>query len=299
MVDQVLAAFEVRPGGTYIDCTVGEGGHAQAILGAAEPGPRLLGIDLDGEALSRAGIRLKAHGERVTLTQGNFADLRPLASDQGHLPADGVLFDLGMSSMQLEDAERGFSFSRTGPLDMRFDATWKTTAYDLTNEQTEQQLADIISRFGEVPKARRIARAIVRARPIQTTTELARVVARATGRSGGQRTHPATRVFQALRIAVNQELDNIREGVEQAIQVLTSGGRLVVISYHSLEDRPVKEFLKREATDCICPPETPSCVCEHQASIKVLTRRVIKPSLEEMRSNPRSRSARMRVAQRI
>ena len=215
------------------------------------------------------------------------------------MPADGVMFDLGLSSLQLETPDRGFSFSQAGRLDMRFDMTQELTAYQVANQRTERQLADIIFEFGEEPKARRLARAIVQARPVETTLDLANVITRAAGRSGRSRTHPATRTFQALRIAVNQELENMRSGLEQAIQVIGSSGRLVVISYHSLEDRLVKRLLKREASSCICPPGTPECVCGHEARISEITRRVLRPSPEEVRTNPRSRSARMRVAERL
>jgi len=299
MVDEVLAALRVSPGGGYIDCTVGEGGHAEAVLGTTVPAPRLLGIDLDTEAQATAGKRLETYSERLTLAQGNFADLERLAAENGFMPADGVLFDLGLSSLQVETAERGFSFSRAGRLDMRFDVTQELTAYDLVNRSTEGRLADIIYQFGEERTSRRLARSIVRARPIESTVELAEVIAGAMGGSARRRIHPATRSFQALRIAVNRELDNLREGLEQAIHVLGSTGRLAVISYHSLEDRLVKGFLRREGSSCICPTETVECVCGHRATIKVITRRVIKPSQEEAQANPRSRSARLRVAERL
>ena len=299
MVGEVLTSLEVRPGGAYIDCTVGEGGHAAAIMTAAVPAPRLLGIDPDGEALATARRRLKQHGDSVTLTEGNYADLQQLAHRLDSMPADGVLFDLGVSSLQLEQADRGFSFSREARLDMRFDRTQQLTAYEVVNEYTERQLADIIFRFGEEPRARRLARAVLGARPIQTTTELAGVIARAAGRRVRRAVHPATRTFQALRIAVNRELDNLLAGLEQAVGVLGPGGRLVAISYHSLEDRLVKRTLQREASSCICPPRTPECVCGHEATVRIVNKRVIRPSPEEVQSNPRSRSARMRVAARM
>jgi 16S rRNA (cytosine1402-N4)-methyltransferase len=297
MVEEVLAALRVRPGGAYIDGTVGEGGHADAVLDAAGPGARLLGIDLDPTALSIAGERLQEYGERAVLVQGNFADLERLAVRDGFTPADGVVMDLGLSSLQLETAERGFSFSRAGRLDMRFDPAQERNASRLVNGGTEKQVVDIIRRFGEEPRARRIAAAIVRARPIETTVDLAGVVARALGRPRGRRTHPATRTFQALRIAVNHEMDNLGAGLEQAVSALGSGGRMVVISYHSLEDRLVKGFIRRESSSCICAPGTPECVCGHQASVRAITRRVVKPSPSEVRANPRSRSARLRVAE--
>jgi 16S rRNA (cytosine1402-N4)-methyltransferase len=298
LLKEVVAALDVRPRGAYIDCTVGEGGHATAVLEAAYPGPRLLGIDLDAEALETAGKRLRGYGERAVLAQGNFAQLGRMAGERGFSPADGILFDLGVSSMQLETADRGFSFSRPGRIDMRFDPTRGLSASEVVNRFGEQELADVVWRFGEERKARRIAAAIVRARPIETTGELAAMVA-SVGRRGPSGQHPATRTFQALRIFVNRELENIGAGLEQAVRVLRSGGRLVVISYHSLEDRLVKTFVRREASDCVCPPGTPECICGHKATLRLIRRRVIKPSVEEVRANPRSRSARMRVAEAL
>lgn len=299
MVAEVLSSLGVRPAGAYIDCTAGEGGHAAAVLGATEPGPRLLGIDLDTQALDTARRRLEAQGEAVKLEYGSYVDLMRMAGAHGFLQADGVLFDLGVSSMQVEAASRGFSFSREGRLDMRFDPAGPRTAFDLVNGLAERELADIIYQLGEEPRSRGIARSIVQARPIETTVELADAVGRAIGRSRSKNVHPATRTFQALRMAVNGELDNIREGLEQAIGVLRSGGRLVAIGYHSLEDGLVKRVLRREASDCVCPPGLPECVCDHRAAIRLISRRVIRPTREEVRANPRSRSARMRVAERL
>ena len=299
MVREVLTALDVRAGGAYIDSTVGEAGHSLSILGSAAPAPRLLGIDLDGEALAAANERLGDYGDRVRLVRGSYTGLSTHAAEHGFAGADGVLFDLGVSSMQLESAARGFSFSRTGKLDMRFDVTQRLTADHIVNHYGEGELADIIYRFGEEPGARRIARAIVAARPVVDPIGLAATVARAAGRGRRRSVHPATRTFQALRIAVNGELDKIRDGLAQGIQVLRPGGRLVVLAYHSLEDRLVKSFLREESSDCICPPTTPECVCGHVASISLVRRRVIKPSREEISANPRSRSARLRVAERL
>ena len=298
MTQEVVAALEVRPGGSYIDCTTGDGGHALVILEAA-PDVRLLGIDLDAQALSRASQRLQRHAKRVFLAQGNFADMETTARVHSFRPADGVLFDLGLSSLQVGTRERGFSLQQEGRLDMRFDISQKVTAYEVVNEYTEQSLAEIISRFGEEPRARQIARAVVRRRPIETTVQLAQVVASAAGRTKRGRIHPATRTFQAIRMIVNTELDNLRRGLDGAIAVLRSGGRLVAISYHSLEDRLVKTTLRLEASSCICPPGMPQCVCGHTPSIRLLSRRITKPTPAEVETNPRSRSARMRVAERI
>lgn len=298
MVDEVLRGLSVESGGRYVDCTVGEGGHALAILAAGGPAIRLLGLDLDPEALEVARHRLEAYGDRVTLVEGNFAELELTAVEHGASPADGVLFDLGLSALQVETAQRGFSFRRDARLDMRFGPWQTVTAHQLVNHYSEARLAEIIFHYGEEPRARRIARAIVNCRPVETTTHLANVVLRAVG-GESRRVHPATRTFQAIRIAVNGELENIAAGVEQAIRILRTGGRVVVISYHSLEDRVVKTIFRRSAAACICPPGTPVCVCGHQPTVRLINKRIIRPSSEEVASNPRSRSAVMRVAERI
>jgi 16S rRNA (cytosine1402-N4)-methyltransferase len=298
MAQEVVRALAVQPGGRYVDCTVGTGGHAEAILEAASPGGLLLGIDLDGDALAVARERLAAFGPDVRLVEGNYRDLAAICREFNFVPVHGVLFDLGLSSFQLARPERGFSFQLEGPLDMRFDQEQETTAFDIVNGLPERELADLIWRYGEEPLARRIARAIVAARPIRTTTHLAQVVARAAGRGKG-RIHPATRTFQALRIAVNQELENLEMALVQAVQVLGRGGRLVVISYHSLEDRVVKQFIQRESQDCICPPQVVRCRCGHRATLRPVVRGVIRPSPQEVEANPRARSARLRVAEKV
>ena len=297
MVLEVLAALQVRPDGLYVDCTTGEGGHALAILEAVSPPPRLIGMDLDAEALRAASDRLEDFEQNVELVHGNYADMVSLASDRGIAHADGVLMDLGISSLQVDVGRRGFSFRREAPLDMRFDESQTATAADVVNGYSEQDLANAIYRYGEERGSRRIARAIVRARPLHTTTQLAEVVARSVGRPRG-RIHPATKTFQAIRMVVNGELENIEAGLGQAIQLLERGGRLAVVSYHSLEDRLVKTTLRRESRDCVCPPETPMCVCGHTASVRLVNRKVIRPKEEEVAANPRSRSARLRVAER-
>ena len=299
LVEEVLDSLDVRAGGAYIDCTAGEGGHAEAVLHRAAGRARLLGIDLDGEALEIARGRLGGYGERAVLAEGSFRDLREMASDRGFVPANGVLMDLGVSSLQLESAPRGFSFSRSGRLDMRFGASQRATAYDVVNGESESGLAETIRKYGEEKRPMRIARAIVAARPIETTVELAEVVSSAVGGRRGRGTHPATRTFQAVRMAVNEELENLQQGLEQAVDVLASAGRLVVISYHSLEDRMVKSFMRTAQSDCVCPAAVPECACDHEPTLRVLTRRVVRPSAAEVRTNPRSRSARMRAAERV
>ena len=302
MVWEAVSALRVRPGGRYVDCNVGEGGHSLAILEAAEPGPRVLGLDLDAEAIAAARRELALFGPAATLAQANFADLLEVARERGFPDADGVLFDLGFSSLQVETPSRGFSFLREARLDMRFDPGQGQSAYDAVNKLAESALADVIYGLGEERAARRIARAIVRQRPLETTTELARVVSLAKGVKGRPRrgrAHPATRTFQALRMYVNEELDNLERGLAQAIETLRPGGRLVVISYHSLEDRLVKGAMRYEAAACVCPPRTPQCVCGHEPSLRLVSRRVTRPTPQEVKANPRARSARMRVAEKL
>jgi 16S rRNA (cytosine1402-N4)-methyltransferase len=297
MTAEVVDALRVEPGGVYVDCSVGEGGHAEAVVRATHA-VSLLGIDLDRDALKAAERRL-SFSSGVELVHGNSAEVERIASEHRATPVNGVLFDLGVSSLQLDTPERGFSFRHEAPLDMRFSSDGDTTADDIVNRYPERELEAIIRQFGEEPRSRAVARAIVRRRRIETTTRLAAVVSGALNRPGRGRIHPATRTFQALRIAVNGELDNLTAGLEGAIQALRQGGRLVVISYHSLEDRLVKDLLRREASECICPPSTPVCICGHVPSIRLINRRVITPSAEEVRSNPRARSAKMRIAERL
>ena len=295
--DEAVRWLAVQPGGRYVDCTIGTGGHAEAILEAAEPGGLLLGLDADGEALATAAKRLQRFSEGLRLANRNFRHLEQACREQNFLPVHGILFDLGLSSLQLASPERGFSFQLEGPLDMRFGTSQDITAATILNDYTETELANLIWRYGEERQSRRIARAIVRARPLATTSQLAEIVARAVGKRG--RLHPATRSFQALRIAVNDEPSALEDALGQALAVLGSGGRLVAISYHSLEDRIVKQFMQRESRDCVCPPGTPQCVCEHRATLRRVVTSAIRPSAEEVHANPRARSARMRVAEKL
>ncbi len=298
LVKEAIEGLEVRPGGSYIDCTVGSGGHALAILEKVSPGGRLLSIDADPEVTEIAKSKLACYGEAVILVNDNFANLAAICSKYNLYPVDGILFDLGVSSLQLDTAQRGFSFQRDAPLDMRFDPSQGLTAADIVNSFPEQQLAHIIKENSEERHSRRIARHIVQSRPITTTLALAEVVEQALGSKHGK-IHPATRTFMALRIAVNGELESLKLALEQTINLLRFRGRLVVISYHSLEDRIVKEFMRREASSCICPPRTVICRCGHVPTLKLISRKVIKPTLWEIESNPRSRSARMRIAERL
>jgi len=299
MVREVVAALNVRPGGRYVDGTVGAGGHALAIIEAASPGGSVLGIDKDPEALDAARPRLEPYGDDVRLVEGDFAELGNICREHGFAPVHGVLLDVGISSLQVDRAERGFSFLREGPLDMRFNPRQPLTAEQIVNEYPEKELADIIYRYGEEPQSRRIARRIVERRPVRSTTELAKVVEEAVGGRARRQSHPATRTFQALRIAVNQELLSLEAALPQAYGLLGDLGRLAVLSYHSLEDRLVKEFVRRESRDCICPPRQPVCTCGHKARLRRVSRGAVRPSPDEVAANPRSRSARLRVAERL
>ena len=297
LLEEVLQYLAVAPGGRYIDATVGAGGHAAAILEASAPDGRLLGLDADPEAVSLSRKRLAQWGDRCVLAVANFRHLARVAAEHGFGEVDGVLLDLGVSSVQLASPKRGFSFQSEGPLDMRFDPRQGPSAADLVNRLSEEELAEVLWRYGEERAARRIARAIVARRPITCTRELAELVAEVVPRTG--KIHPATRTFQALRIAVNDELAALTEALPQAVQVCRPGGRVVVISFHSLEDRLVKRFFLREARDCLCPPELPVCQCGHKATLRVLTAKPVRPRPEEVRANPRSRSARLRAAERL
>jgi 16S rRNA (cytosine1402-N4)-methyltransferase len=298
LLNETIEALAVQPGGRYIDGTVGGGGHAAAILEHSSPGGQLLGIDADPEAVKFAQKRLKAFGLSVLIVNDNFVNLEAICIKYDFLPVHGILFDLGLSSLQLNGGGRGFSFQYDAPLDMRFNPGQKVTAADIVNTSSEAELARIIRTYGEEGCSHRIARRIVRERPVKTTLDLAQIVERAAApRKRG--IHPATKTFQALRIAVNHELENLEEALKQAINLLGFEGRLVVISYHSLEDRLVKHFIQQESKDCICPPGTLSCICHHTARLRLVSKKVITPSPEEVSRNPRSRSARLRVAERI
>ena len=294
---EVMQGLEPRSGGRYIEATVGLGGHAQGILERSSPDGRLLAVDRDPEALRHALEKLSAYRHRVVFVQAQHVNLGEVARQKGFGRAEGILFDLGVSSLQLADPRRGFSFKEEGPLDMRMGPDAEVTAEDIVNTWPEKKLARIIYEYGQERYARRVARAICARRPLHTTLELASLVARSVGHGG--RIHPATRTFQALRIAVNGELDSLRSALPQALDLLAPGGRLAVTSFHSLEDRIVKRFMIRESSGCICPPYVQQCVCGHEATLKRLTKKPIRPTEEEVARNPRSRSARLRVAVRL
>ena len=304
MVEEVLESLAPAPGSLQIDATVGGGGHSMRVLEATNPDGRLLGLDADRAAIARSARRLERFGDRVTLRQTNFEHLADAAAGAGFVPADGVLFDLGLSSYQLSDDARSFSFRAEGPLDMRFDTTRGVPASQLLAELDEQALTDIFRRYGEEPKARRIARAVVSersAKPIETGWQLADLVAQVAPAPprGRRRVHPATRVFQALRIAVNRELETLPKALEAAVGVLGTDGRLTVISYHSLEDRIVKRYIAAERRGCTCPPEAPVCICGRSPRLALVGPQPRRPTDQEVHRNPRSRSALLRAARRL
>jgi 16S rRNA (cytosine1402-N4)-methyltransferase len=302
LLDEALHYITPHDGGRYIDATFGGGGHSRAILEQSAPSGRLLALDADPDAISRAARLAERFPGRLQTAQGNFRDIARMATEHNFAPVDGILMDLGLSSYQLDQPERGFAFRFAAPLDMRFDRQQGPSAAEIVNSWDEVDLARVIFEFGEESRSRAIARAIVAERSkqsITTTDRLAGIVERAVGGRRGRAIHPATRTFQALRIAVNDELQALREGLNGAVELLADGGRLVVISFHSLEDRIVKNFFRDEATDCICPPGTPVCVCEHRARLRILTRKVVQASAAEEARNPRSRSAKLRAAERL
>ena len=298
MTAEVLEGLKVRPGGTYLDATMGEGGHSGPMVEACLPGGRVLGLDADPSVVSIAAQRLERFRGSFEARAGNYADLKCIAADARLRELNGALFDLGFSSRQIDDPARGFSFQGDGPLDMRFDTRQALTADEIVNAWPEADLAQTIRDYGEEPRARRIAAAIVRGRPVKSTVGLAAIVSKASG-GGRRRIHPATRTFQALRMRVNRELDNLGVGLEGAVDLLTEGGRLVVITYHSLEAALVKAFLRRESGGCVCPAEQPVCTCGRVRRMRRITRKAIAPGMEEVTGNPRARSARLRVGERV
>jgi 16S rRNA (cytosine1402-N4)-methyltransferase len=303
LVGEVIASLQCRTGVVYVDGTLGGGGHAFEILRNSAPDGRLIGIDADGDAIREAQKRLAPFGDRAILVKGNFADMETTLSGMNIEKVEGILLDLGVSSHQLDTAERGFSFTLDAPLDMRMDRVRGPSAYDLVHTLSEEELGELIRKFGEERMAGRIARAIVKRRalsPIRTTANLAGVVAGALpGTRRPSRIHPATRTFQALRIAVNDELVNLHRAITGGMECLKPGGRFSVISFHSLEDRIVKNAFRAAEKGCICPPDLPVCACGRKPTMKVVTRKPVVPGKDEIRDNPRARSAKLRTAERI
>ena len=294
---EVLDALSPTSGERYLDGTLGAGGHAQGILAASAPNGRLLGLDLDREALIIARKRLHSFGDRAVIRHASYRFAPELLNELQWESVQGILLDLGVSSMQIDQPERGFSFMKEGPLDMRFDQEADLSAKDLVNSLSEGQLAEILWEFGEERYARRIARDIVAARPIQNTVDLVKVIQQSVP-GYADHIHPATRTFQALRIATNRELETLTGSLPLLVKCLSPGGRMSVISFHSLEDRIVKNFFRRESRDCICPPEQPVCTCDHIATLNIITKKPIRATSEEIRENPRSSSAKLRVAEK-
>ena len=304
LADEVITMLAPAPGSLQIDATLGGGGHTERILEASSPTGRVLGLDADPAAVERVRARLAPRfGDRLVLRQANFRELAVVAPDAGFGEVDGCFFDLGLSSFQLADGDRGFGIRTGGPLDMRFDTTRGVPAAELLATLSQAELATLFKTFGEEPYSGRIARVIVEARqisPVASAEQLAALVERvAPSRAPGRRRiHPATRVFQALRIAVNAEMEALEAGLRAALDLLRPGGRLVVLSYHSLEDRIVKQLMQAERKGCICPPAVPLCVCGRQPRIRLVTQSLT-PSAAELAANPRSRSARLRAAERL
>lgn len=298
LLEEVVENLRPRPGARFIDCTLGEGGLAEAILAA---GGYLLGLEADPEMLPVAARRLERSGDSYTLVQGNFADLGSIARGLRFHPVQGIVLDLGLSSRQLQAEQRGFTFQETQPLDMRYDPRQEVTAADLINDLPEEELTDLFRTYGdEDPRsARAISRAVLRRRPLYTTQDLVLAVQEGVGQRSATRIHPATKVFMGLRMAVNAELQALESVLPQAVELLEPGGRLVTIAYQSREDRVVKQFLQRESRDCLCPPGQPVCTCGHRATVRVLRRSVTVPSVAEIARNPASRSARLRAAERL
>jgi 16S rRNA (cytosine1402-N4)-methyltransferase len=302
MPEQVLALLQPKPGETFLDGTVGGGGHARLILEATAPDGRLIGLDRDPEALREAARVLAPYGDRVVLLHRNFSEISQVLAEGNIGPLDGLLLDLGVSSYQLDAPHRGFSFRVDAPLDMRMDPTTGMTAAEILNELDADDLAGIFREFGEERYARRIARRVVQVRgqtALQTTRQLAELIEDCV--PGGHvpaRIHPATRVFQALRIYVNRELEHVAEGLKEGLASLRPGGRMAVISFHSLEDRMVKRLFRQEARSCICPRDLPLCACDHKPMVELLTTRGVRADEEEVADNPRARSATLRAVRR-
>ena len=295
---EIIHALQPQDGGRYVDGTLGAGGHARGILEASAPDGQLLGLDVDPQALALARKILAPYEQRTHLVQASYISLSRQLAQLGWKAVDGIVLDLGVSSMQFDTPERGFSFMNDAPLDMRFGPSALRSAADLVNEYSERELADLIYRYGEERDSRKIARAIVRARPLHTTRELVAVIEAVSPRRG-DRIHPATRTFQALRIAVNEELASVEAVLPQALAGLRSGGRLALISFHSLEDRIVKDFFREQSKDLVNPPYEQIYAEERKATLKEVNRKPITPGEDEIKSNPRARSAKLRIAEKM
>ena len=303
LLHHLIQSLQPQAGQTAVDATLGGGGVTRALLERVAPGGRVIAVDRDAGAIEAAHALAVAEDVTLDLVHGNYADLDAIVAGLGVDAVDSIALDLGISSLQLDDAERGFSFSHDGPLDMRMDRRQSLRAADIVNEWSETDLAQLIFELGDERFARRIARAIVAARrrgPLETTAQLRHLIETTVPRHlWPKRIHPATRTFQALRIAVNGELDDLERGLQASLRIIRPGGRLGVISFHSLEDTLVKNTLHVAATSCLCPPQQPHCTCAHRATISLITRRAIRPDADEIAVNPRARSARLRVAEKL
>ena len=298
LTEEVVTALNLKASGTYIDCTLGEGGHTLQILESTDLPIKILGFEIDSKAIQSAKETLRNYRDQVTIVNASYIDLYRQTIQLGIMKVEGVVFDLGLSSLQLGGSDRGFSFRTESPLDMRFDQSQELDAWQIVNFCTEQELIEILRDLGEEPYARRISKSILKSRPINTTGQLAKIIVKSSGRKVGK-IHPATRSFQAIRMKVNDELNNIRKGLDQATTLLSAEGRLVVISYHSIEDRVIKKYISEARKDCICDPRIIECVCEHKAYLKSVNKKILKPKFDEIKLNPRSRSAKLRVAQKL
>lgn len=298
MVPEILKYLEVSSGGRYIDCTLGEGGHTKSLLEASNPGGEVLGIDADHEAIEVSKNRLEEYGERFIYENSNFKNIKKIAMKSKFVPCHGILFDLGVSSLQLDKESRGFSFRRKAPLDMRFSINQTLTAQDVLNTFSESEISDILYQYGEERQSRKIAKLIIENRPLSNADELSDLIKKNI-RQTNYKINPATKTFQALRIYINEELNSLSQALEQSLEILGVGGRMAVISYHSLEDRIVKNFFKKESKYCICPPNIPECDCGHFPKLKIITKKPVSPSQSEIEANKRSRSAKLRVVERI
>jgi 16S rRNA (cytosine1402-N4)-methyltransferase len=304
MVDEVIEYLKPRENQNFIDCTVGNGGHAEAILKKTAPKGKLIGLDLDPQAIKISQERLKKFQHRILLQNKNYKKLKQIFYANGLFNnCHGLLLDLGLSSTQLADHKRGFSFKSQGEILMNFGSDYNILAKDIINNWTEEELIKIFREYGDEEHASQIARIIVqqkqKQKQISTAYELADLILQVSKNRLHKKIHPATKVFQALRIVVNDEPNNLKEVLPQALEIISNGGRLAVISFHSLEDKIVKDYFRQEARDCLCPPEFPKCQCQHQAKIKIITKKVIIPGPEEIKENPRARSAKLRVAEKI